>query len=74
VEEDLWQDVQRRRASRDAEAEPPQEVQSLIQERERIRKAGNFAEADVLRGKIEQTGWIVMDTPQGPVAKPGSAG
>ncbi len=74
VEEDLWKDVLRRRAMRAAETEPPQEVQTLVGERERVRNAGNYAEADALRKKIEDLSWNVMDTPQGPVVKPRSAG
>jgi cyanophycinase-like exopeptidase len=74
VEEGVWENVLRRRASRDAAPEPPQEVRELARDRERIRKAGKFAEADVLREKIECLGWTVMDTPQGTVMKPRSAG
>jgi hypothetical protein len=74
VEDDLWEDVLRKRASRDMTAETPQEVLAFVQDRERIRKAGNFSEADALREKIEDLGWIIMDTPQGPVVKPRSTG
>jgi len=74
VEESVWEETLRRRASRDLEEEPPQEVLSLVRERDQIRSAGNYAEADVLRKKIERMGWTVMDTPQGAVVKPRSAG
>jgi hypothetical protein len=74
VEESVWEEIRRRRASRDLEEEPPEEVLSLVRERDQIRRAGNYAEADVLRKKIERMGWTVMDTPQGTVVKPHSAG
>ncbi|MGD0807947.1 MAG: cysteinyl-tRNA synthetase [Anaerolineales bacterium] len=74
VEDDLWEDVLRKRASRDMTAVTPQEVLVLVRDRERIRNAGNYEEADSLRKKIEHLGWIVMDTPQGPVVKPRSTG
>jgi cyanophycinase-like exopeptidase len=70
VEEGVWEEVLSRRASRDVPAEPPQEVLALVRERERIRKAGKYAEADGLREKIEQLGWTVMDTPHGTVIQP----
>jgi hypothetical protein len=74
VEESVWEETCRRRASCDLEEEPPQEVISLIQDRDQIRKAGNYAEADTLRKKIERMGWTVMDTPQGTAVKPRSTG
>jgi cyanophycinase-like exopeptidase len=74
VEDEIWKDVLRKRAARDLEAEPPEEVRTLVRDRERIRKAGKFEEADALRKKVEQMGWAVMDTPQGAVVKPRSAG
>jgi cyanophycinase-like exopeptidase len=74
VGDDVWEDVLRKRASRDAEAEPPPEVLELVRERERIRNVGKYLEADALREKIESLGWTLMDTPQGTVVKPHSTG
>jgi cyanophycinase-like exopeptidase len=74
VEAGVWEEILRQRASRDTQMEPPQEVTALVRDRERIRIAGKFAEADALREKIERLGWTVMDTPQGAVIKPRSPG
>ncbi len=74
VNADVWEDVLRRRASRGTPAEPSMEVRELVREREQIRKAGKFAEADALRKKVEALGWTVMDTPQGTSIKPHSPG
>jgi cyanophycinase-like exopeptidase len=72
--EAVWQDVLRRRASRDAVPEPPQEVMTLLQDREQNRNMGKYREGDEIRKKIETLGWSVMDTPQGPIVKPRSPG
>ncbi|MDP2933088.1 MAG: cysteine--tRNA ligase, partial [bacterium] len=47
----------------------PKEIKELAKERERVRQEKNFKEADVLRVKIEQAGYTVRDTPQGPVVR-----
>jgi cysteinyl-tRNA synthetase len=47
--------------------ELPEEVQSLIQEREAFRKAGDFAASDELRDKIYDLGFTIQDTPEGPI-------
>lgn len=46
--------------------EVPQWVRTLVEERESARKGKNFAEADNIRKKILEAGWIVEDTPRGP--------
>ncbi|MDO8548387.1 MAG: class I tRNA ligase family protein, partial [bacterium] len=43
----------------------PQEVKELMQQREEARKNKNFASADILRDKIEQVGYEVVDTSEG---------
>lgn len=48
------------------EIEIPQEVQHLLVEREERRKEGKFAAADMLRLRIQEQGFTVRDTPQGP--------
>ena len=48
------------------ETEVPEEVQSLINEREGFRKAGDWGAADELRKKIEELGYSVKDTKEGP--------
>ena len=47
----------------------PKEIKHLAKEREKARQEKNFKEADVLRVKIEQAGYLVRDTAQGPVVR-----
>lgn len=44
----------------------PQNVQKLINAREQARVTKQWAEADILRQRIKEAGFIVTDTPQGP--------
>lgn len=48
----------------------PDDVQSLVDEREAARKAKDFEKSDRLRDELSQRGWSVSDTPEGPVVKP----
>jgi cysteinyl-tRNA synthetase len=48
----------------EAERLPP-EAEKLIQEREKARKARDWAEADALRVRLRELGVVVEDTPQG---------
>lgn len=43
----------------------PQEVQELVEEREKARKDRNWGEADMLREKIKEHGYTVEDTDKG---------
>jgi cysteinyl-tRNA synthetase len=43
----------------------PEEVKSLIEEREKLRKQGNYEAADSIRKKIKELGFIIEDTPKG---------
>jgi cysteinyl-tRNA synthetase len=43
----------------------PSSIQELAQKRFELRKAGNWADADTLRKKIEDKGFLVEDTPEG---------
>lgn len=49
--------------------EIPQEVKDLVEEREKVRKAGQYQEADKLRDEIQKLGFTLEDTPQGPRIK-----
>ena len=49
---------------------PPDEVQSLVAEREAARSAKDFAASDELRDQIAERGWVVQDTPAGSVLVP----
>jgi cysteinyl-tRNA synthetase len=44
----------------------PKEIQKLVDEREQLRKEMNFAQADKVRKQIEEKGFLVEDTPNGP--------
>jgi cysteinyl-tRNA synthetase len=45
-------------------------VAELVRQRAEAKKAKDFALADRLRGEVEALGWVVKDTPQGPVVHP----
>lgn len=47
----------------------PVEIQSLVEQRQAARRARDFARADALRAQLQQLGWVVEDTPQGPRLK-----
>ena len=40
-----------------------------MEERQRARQARDFARADALRAQIQERGYVVEDTPQGPRLK-----
>jgi len=48
----------------------PDDVLSLIEEREIARKNNDWAKSDNIRYKINKKGWIVKDTPNGPKITP----
>lgn len=49
----------------------PREIEYLTKKREQFRKNKQFMQADRLREKINRLGYIVEDTPEGPVIFPG---
>jgi cysteinyl-tRNA synthetase len=51
-------------------SEVPDEVRALAAEREERRKARDFAAADVLRERIRELGFGVVDRPEGPSLEP----
>lgn len=46
--------------------EIPEEVQGLLDQREAARRDGKWEEADRFRAQIEELGFVLEDTPQGP--------
>lgn len=48
----------------------PDNVQQLVQARELSRASKQFAQSDALRAQIEQLGYVVEDTPAGPLVLP----
>lgn len=47
----------------------PARVKALLRKREELRKARKFNEADIVRAAIEEAGYIIDDTPLGPLMK-----
>lgn len=48
----------------------PQEIIDLSEKREAAKKEKDYAAADALRSSIEQQGYEIQDTPQGPLIHP----
>jgi cysteinyl-tRNA synthetase len=44
----------------------PEEVQKLVDSRERLRKNKMWVESDIIRRRILEKGYRMVDTPQGP--------
>ena len=44
----------------------PTEIEDLVQQREDARKNKDFAAADILRKRIEESGYVLIDTATGP--------
>jgi hypothetical protein len=49
-----------------ASGSPPPEVRALVERRRQARAARDWALADELRQRIDELGWEVQDTPDGP--------
>ena len=47
----------------------PPPVLKLVKEREKYRKEKNFKKADEFRKKVESLGWLIEDTPKGPIIR-----
>jgi hypothetical protein len=69
----VWEEVRRVRSG-GGSPEAPAEVTALLAERNKFRKAGDYARADGIRSEIEKSGWQVLDTPEGPELRPKSGG
>src|SRR3989344_6471422 len=52
------------------EVKVPKEVAELVEKRELLRREGEFEEGDKLRMKIEEQGFRIEDSDQGPIVKP----
>ena len=48
----------------------PEKVLSLVEERAQAKQARDFAKADEIRQEIQNLGYQVADTPQGPKVTP----
>lgn len=45
------------------------EIQKLVEEREKLRKEKKWTEADEVRKKIEDQGFIIEDSPKGHIVR-----
>jgi cyanophycinase-like exopeptidase len=48
---------------------PPEEVWQLVRSRQEARQASNWGLADQIRKRIEESGWQVLDTKEGPTCR-----
>ncbi|MBI4719814.1 MAG: cysteine--tRNA ligase, partial [Chitinivibrionia bacterium] len=53
------------------ESQIPPEITELAQKRQQARKGKDFKTADVCRDQLKAAGWVVEDTPKGPILKKG---
>lgn len=67
---DVWEnalEIHRESAQQSVrEDRPPQKVLAMVEGRTLARKDKDWAKADQLRDAIEELGWKVVDTPEGP--------
>ncbi len=47
----------------------PDEIQTLVDQRQKVRQEKRFEEADKLREQINSAGYEIVDTPDGPIVK-----
>ncbi len=68
----VWQAVldSQQEPSLDTVPSPPPEVFTLVEKRETARSDKNWEAADALRDQINELGWQVLDTPEGPQLHP----
>lgn len=68
--EDVWRRaLEHRQAKVELLAEgdtPPEEVIQMIQQRQKAREDKDWSAADELRDQVEQMGWLIKDTADGP--------
>jgi cysteinyl-tRNA synthetase len=53
------------RKSEPGEAGVPQELSTLLVERQAARQAKNFKRADAIRDELKSKGWVIEDTAKG---------
>lgn len=66
---DVWSRVKEARSLAQRTQEPTQEVLRVVNGREAARARQDWATADQLRARVEDLGWIIEDTPEGPQLK-----
>jgi cysteinyl-tRNA synthetase len=50
--------------------EVPEDIQTLVRERDEARRARDYARSDAIRDRLTQKGWETMDTPEGTKVRP----
>lgn len=50
---------------KEEDVEIPAEIQELVDKREKLRKSGNYEEADKIRAEIESKGFVLEDSKEG---------
>ncbi|MFW6413917.1 MAG: cysteine--tRNA ligase [Verrucomicrobiota bacterium] len=53
----------------DKQKEIPEYVKHRLEERQQARKAKDFKKADAIRDELKAEGWVIEDTPKGPIVK-----
>jgi len=64
---EVWQRALAAQAKGERAPEVPPTVQALVEQREAARNQRDWNQADAFRQEIVDSGWQVMDTPDGPV-------
>lgn len=71
IPQEVWELALKQKLGREEQdivvERPPDEVAMLVQQREVSRHKNDWATADRLRAQIAKFGWLVVDTPQGPL-------
>lgn len=66
IPDNVWQAALGVRRDEEEAVELPEEIATLIETRERARSRGDWETADVLRGEAAESGYRLLDTPDGP--------
>ncbi|WP_462322616.1 cysteine--tRNA ligase [Halochromatium sp.] len=56
-----------------ARSSDPARIRTLVAKREQARRSRDYAKADALREELEGAGYIVEDTPEGPLLRPAAS-
>ena len=67
---EVWQTMQQQSPAESTPTAAPEEVLSLVEERQAARTRHDWSASDTLRQRIEHLGWQVQDTREGPVLSP----
>ncbi len=65
ISKSSWEKAQAIQAQKDRPATPPAGVIELAENRESARNSSDWDAADLMRGQIEELGWMIQDNPDG---------